>query len=48
MEQEIIKKINTHSPYIKLVETGQTPFRNITHLIAVMISDELNLKFTPE
>jgi hypothetical protein len=48
MELEIERLVEAHMPYIKIVDAGETPFRNTEHMIAVMLSDGLNLKFTPE
>lgn len=48
MEEEIIKMMDPHMPYVRLVSEGHTPFRDTIHLISVMLSDTINLKFTPE
>lgn len=48
MELEIVRMIEPHMGYIKLVDAGHTPFRNTEHMIHVMLSDQLNLKLTPE
>ena len=37
-----------YEEYLKLVQNGLTPFRNGDHMIAVMISDTLDLKLTEE
>jgi hypothetical protein len=48
MEREIIKLYEPHMDYIRMIERGETPFRNSLHMIAVMLSDCIDLKFTPE
>lgn len=40
--------MDPHMPYVRLVSEGHTPFRDTIHLISVMLSDTINLKFTPE
>lgn len=40
--------LDPHMEYIKKVDLGETPFRNSSHMTAVMLSNTLNLKFTEE
>ena len=48
MEKDIVKMLEPHKAYLKDVENGVTPFRNTLHLIAVMLSDTIDLKFNEE
>jgi hypothetical protein len=48
MEADIVKRVEQHMPYIRLVEQGKTPFRSTLHMISTLLSDILTLKLTPE
>lgn len=46
MEDEVVNMMEPHMDYVRKVDLGETPFRNSSHLIAVMLSNTLKLKLT--
>lgn len=48
MQDEIVKMMEPHMTYVRLVEQGKTPFRSTFHMITTLLSDSLKLKLSPE